>query len=155
MTRTHVSRVPLRVADLNWSGHMDNVSILRLVDEVRTHFLGHVHDERGYTGGLVEVCGPGVGFMVGQQVIEYARELWYHASEPAHIEMWISHIGTASFVLACEIRQNADAPVAVRSEAGMVLLDWESRRPWRVTEPVREAFSEYLGPTLQFRPRAR
>lgn len=135
---------------------MDNISIMRLVDEVRTHFLGHPHEiEKGYTGGLVEVCGPGVGIMIGQQTIEYVRELWYDPHRPAHVEMWISHIGTASFVTACEIRQHKEAEVAVRSEAGIVLLSWPERRPWRVTEPVREAFSEYLGPALPLRPRAR
>lgn len=156
MSRTHVSHVQLRVADLNWSGHMDNISILRLVDEVRTHFLGHVHDiEDGYTGGLIQVCGPGVGIMVGQQIVEYQRELWYDAGSPAHVEMWLSHIGTASFVAACQIRQDAAAPVAVISEASIVMLDWQARLPWRITEPVREAFAEFLGPALRFRPRAR
>lgn len=150
----HVSSIQLRVADINFSGHLDNISIMRMIDEARTHFLGFrgTHEDR-FSGGLLEVCGPGVGTLVAQQSIAYIEELWFDLDEPVEVTMWISHLGGASFVLACELRQRAGAPVAVRAECSVVVIGLESKRPWRIPPELRPHFEAYLGPAVKLRPR--
>lgn len=152
--RRYVGAVHLRVADLNFFGHLDNVSTLRMVDEARTHFLGFrgTHDDH-YTGGLMAAAGPGVQFFIAQQSIEYLGELWFDQTEPAELTMWVSHVGGASVVLPCEIRQRAGAEVAARAETSVVLVDVETRRPWRIPADLRARFEEYLGPPAKLRPR--
>ena len=148
----HRGRYQLRVEDLNPSGHMDNLCILRAVDEVRHVLLGM----RG-PGGVVVVprmldaAGPGVTQLVASHQVDYLRELHYHPSEQLAVEMWVCRVGSSSFDLAAEVRQDLQAPVAARVRSTTVLIDVAAGAPWRMSDRVRADITAYLGPELTFR----
>lgn len=74
--------IPLRLADLNSGGHVDNGVYLQVVDEARTRFLGVLDPDRpGHE--LFPSPGGGIGAnVVAQQTIEYRRELGYDPRTP-------------------------------------------------------------------------
>ena len=148
----HRGRYQLRVEDLNPSGHMDNLCILRAVDEVRHVLLGM----RGPGGvvvvpGMLDAAGPGVTQLVASHQVDYLRELHYHPSEQLAVEMWVCRVGSSSFDLAAEVRQDLEAPVAARVRSTTVLIDVAAGAPWRMSDVVRADITAYLGPQLTFR----
>ncbi len=148
----HRGRYQLRVEDLNPSGHMDNLCILRAVDEVRHVLLGM----RGPGGvvvvpGMLDAAGPGVTQLVASHQVDYLRELHYHPSEQLAVEMWVCRVGSSSFDLAAEVRQDLQAPVAARVRSTTVLIDVAAGAPWRMSDRVRADITAYLGPELTFR----
>lgn len=148
----HRGRYQLRVEDLNPSGHMDNLCILRAVDEVRYVLLGM----RGPGGvvvvpGMLDAAGPGVTQLVASHQVDYLRELHYHPSEQLAVEMWVCRVGSSSFDLAAEVRQDLEAPVAARVRSTTVLIDVAAGAPWRMSDRVRADITAYLGPELTFR----
>ena len=148
----HRGRYQLRVEDLNPSGHMDNLCILRAVDEVRHVLLGM----RGPGGvvvvpGMLDAAGPGVTQLVASHQVDYLRELHYHPSEQLAVEMWVCRVGSSSFDLAAEVRQDLEAPVAARVRSTTVLIDVAAGAPWRMSDRVRADITAYLGPELTFR----
>ncbi|MGQ1838649.1 acyl-CoA thioesterase [Kocuria turfanensis] len=145
--------VPLRFDDINAAGHIGNVAIARIVDEARTTFLGHpVPGQPGYHDGVLEVLGENIGRLVGQQTIEFDRELWY-SRVPLVVSSWISHIGRTSFSLACTISRTAGEPPAVLAEATIVLIDRTTSRAWPISDTVRNHLDRYQGQLLELRPR--
>ena len=143
----HHGRYQLRVEDLNPSGHMDNLCILRAVDEVRHVLLGM----RGPGGvsvvaGMLDAAGPEVTQLVARHQVDYLRELHYHPSEPLEVTMWVCRVGTSSFDLAAEVRQGVDTPVAARVKSTTVLIDIAAGAPWAMSEAVRADITAYLGP---------
>lgn len=148
----HRGRYQLRVEDLNPSGHMDNLCILRAVDEIRHVLLGM----RGPGGvvvvpGMLDAAGPGVTQLVASHQVDYLRELHYHPSEQLAVEMWVCRVGSSSFDLAAEVRQDLEAPVAARVRSTTVLIDVAAGAPWRMSDRVRADITAYLGPELTFR----
>jgi acyl-CoA thioester hydrolase len=148
----HRGRYQLRVEEMNPSGHMDNLCILRAVDEVRHVLLGM----RGPGGvvvvpGMLEAAGPGVTQLVASHQVDYLRELHYHPSEQLAVEMWVCRVGSSSFDLAAEVRQDLEAPVAARVRSTTVLIDVAAGAPWRMSDRVRADITAYLGPELTFR----
>ncbi|MEI2826912.1 MAG: acyl-CoA thioesterase [Dermatophilaceae bacterium] len=150
--RVHHGRYQLRVEDLNPSGHMDNLCILRAVDEVRHVLLGM----RGPSGvsvvaGMLDAAGPEITQLVARHQVDYLRELHYHPSEPLDVTMWVCRVGTSSFDLAAEVRQDTDSPVAARVMSTTVLIDVVAGAPWPMSEAVRADVTAYLGQEPAFR----
>lgn len=151
-TRVHVRSYQLRVEDLNPSGHMDNLCIMRAFDEARHVMLGM----RGPGGvvvapGMLDAAGPGVTQLVARHQVDYVRELHYDPDHPLEVRIWVCRVGGSSFDLAAEVRQRAGDEVAAVIASTTVLLDVATARPWPMSEEVRIAISSYLGPAPAFR----
>ena len=150
--RVHERSYQLRVEDLNPSGHMDNLCILRAVDEARHVLLGM----RGPGGvvvapGMLDAAGPGVTQLVARHHVEYVRELHYDPDQPLDVRIWVCRVGGSSFDLAAEVRQRPEGPVAAVVESTTVLIDVAAGRPWAMSEEGRGAVTAYLGPAPTFR----
>ncbi|MFF0816880.1 acyl-CoA thioesterase [Rhodococcus sp. NPDC003318] len=148
-------RIQLRQEDLSPSGHVGNASIVRVLEEARTVFLGHARPGRvGYHEGLLEILGDEARMLVGQQTVEYTKELWY-SHDPVVVTLWITHVGRSSFSVAATIagQDTGDARPAVSSEATIVLMDRATRAPWSITDEARAVFARHRGEPVALRPR--
>ncbi|SFU11663.1 thioesterase family protein [Arthrobacter sp. ov118] len=144
--------VELRFDDVNSAGHLGNAALVRVLDEARIRFLGQpLPGLGGHADGLLEILDGTVGKVIGQQTIEYRRELEYSRA-PLVATLWITHIGTSSFSLAAAISDTGPAP-AVLAEATYILTDRSSGRPWPIVGVFRDVLSQYLGEPPQFRLR--
>jgi acyl-CoA thioester hydrolase len=63
------TEIPIRITEINYSGHVGNDSILSIIHEARVHFLRH----HGY--GELDIAG--VGLIMADVTIEFKNELFY------------------------------------------------------------------------------
>ncbi|MER7057682.1 MULTISPECIES: thioesterase family protein [unclassified Streptomyces] len=124
----HIYRCPLRWADMDAYGHVNNVVFLRYLEEARIDFL--FRPEKDFKQGSV----------VARHEIDYKRQL-VHRHHPVDIELWVTEIRAASFTLTYEVKDGDQ--VYVRASTVIVPFDFEGQRPRRITEEEREFLQEY------------
>ncbi|EGX55822.1 hypothetical protein SZN_30944 [Streptomyces zinciresistens K42] len=125
----HIYRCPLRWADMDAYGHVNNVVFLRYLEEARIDFL--FRPEKDFQQGSV----------VARHEIDYKRQL-VHRHHPVEIELWVSEIRAASFTLAYEVKD--DDLVYVRASTVVVPFDFEAERPRRITAEEKEFLRSYM-----------
>ena len=114
MTRLEVP-VQLRWSDMDAYAHVNNVEMLRLLEEARIEaFWSHPVGADGSRVAsawptAVLDAGPGaeVSTLVARQEIEYLGRS-ATAATPVIVEMWIGHLGGASLDVCYEVRDAGD-----------------------------------------------
>ncbi|MFE2047155.1 acyl-CoA thioesterase [Streptomyces sp. NPDC059459] len=124
----HIYRCPLRWADMDAYGHVNNVVFLRYLEEARIDFL--FRPDKEFKQGSV----------VARHEIDYKRQL-VHRHRPVDIELWVTEIRAASFTLTYEVKDGDE--VYVRASTVIVPFDFETQRPRRITAEEREFLGEY------------
>lgn len=176
MTRLRVP-VQLRWSDMDAYGHVNNVELLRLLEEARIEaFWAHPApaDPLGEGAGpatadretwptAVLDAGPGArtATLVARQEVEYLRPLGYRRT-PVVVDMWIGHLGGASIDVCYEVHDaspdeaaaGAPGPYA-RAVTTLVLVDAASGAPRRIGETERAAWLPYVEEPPTFRRRGR
>ncbi|GHB23137.1 thioesterase [Streptomyces viridiviolaceus] len=125
----HIYRCPLRWADMDAYGHVNNVVFLRYLEEARIDFL--FRPDKDFRQGSV----------VARHEIDYKRQL-VHRHHPVDIELWVTEIKAASFTLTYEVKDGDQ--IYVRASTVIVPFDFEAQRPRRITEEEREFLREYM-----------
>ncbi|MFF5985312.1 acyl-CoA thioesterase [Streptomyces olindensis] len=125
----HIYRCPLRWADMDAYGHVNNVVFLRYLEEARIDFL--FRPEKDFKQGSV----------VARHEIDYKRQL-VHRHHPVDIELWVTEIRAASFTLTYEVKDGDE--IYVRASTVIVPFDFEAQRPRRITAEEREFLREYM-----------
>ena len=114
----HIYRCPLRWADMDAYGHVNNAVFLRYLEEARVDML-FTHAQRGGGERLAE------GVVIARHEIDYKRPLIFRP-EPVRIETWVTMIRHASFGLAYEVRDDdvrLRLPIAVGDGQPPALLE--------------------------------
>ena len=119
-------------------GHVNNVVFLTYLEEARVDML-FVH-----AGSEAATEKLASGVVVARHEIDYKTPLVFR-SEPVAIDLWVTKLGTSSFTLAYEVKDD-DGPVYVRAATVMVPYDVKAERPRRVSEEEREALARFLEP---------
>ncbi|MFD7402522.1 acyl-CoA thioesterase [Streptomyces sp. NPDC059866] len=125
----HIYHCPLRWADMDAYGHVNNVVFLRYLEEARIDFL--FRPDKEFKQGSV----------VARHEIDYKRQL-VHRHAPVDIELWVTEIRAASFTLSYEVKDGDQ--VYVRASTVIVPFDFEAQRPRRITAEEREFLEEYM-----------
>ncbi|WP_282945928.1 acyl-CoA thioesterase [Cellulomonas endometrii] len=169
MTRLRVP-VQLRWSDMDAYGHVNNVEMLRLLEEARIEaFWAHPAPAAGDAAAptdreawptAVLDAGPGArtATLVARQEIEYLRPLGYRRT-PVVVDMWIGHLGGASIEVCYEVHDDVPAeggagPYA-RALTTLVLVDAATGAPRRIGDVERAAWSPYVEEPPTFRRRGR
>jgi acyl-CoA thioester hydrolase len=155
MTRLMVP-VPLRWADLDAYGHVNNVAVLRLLEEARiAAFWRHPEAAEPEPAAVLD-AGPGAQThtLVARQEIEYLLPLGYRR-DPVIVEMWLGHLGGASIEVCYQLTSVSgdERTVYVQACTTLVLIDAATMRPRRITAPERAVWEPYLEPPLELRRR--
>ncbi|MEV1063444.1 thioesterase family protein [Streptomyces sp. NPDC050263] len=124
----HIYRCPLRWADMDAYGHVNNVVFLRYLEEARIDFL--FRPEKNFKQGSV----------VARHEIDYRRQL-VHRRTPVDIELWVTELRAASFTITYEVK-DGDV-VYVQASTVVVPFDFETQLPRRITADEREFLNEY------------
>ncbi|AVV42553.1 thioesterase [Streptomyces sp. P3] len=124
----HIYRCPLRWADMDAYGHVNNVVFLRYLEEARIDFL--FRPDKDFQQGSV----------VARHEIDYKRQL-VHRHMPVDIELWVTAIRAASFTISYEVKD--DDVVYVRASTVIVPFDFSTQRPRRITAEERLFLEEY------------
>ena len=153
--------VQLRWSDMDAYGHINNVEMLRVLEEARIAAFW-THPDPPADGGwptAVLAAGPGATteMLVARQEIEYVRPLGYRRT-PVVVELWIGHLGGASIDVCYEVHDGdlpgdgAAVPYA-RACTTLALVDPATGAPRRLTAPERAAWSPCLAPMVPLRRR--
>lgn len=130
----HVYSCPLRWADMDAFGHVNNVVFLRYLEEARIDFMFRLapgDDGPSFSGGSV----------VARHEIDYVRPL-VHRHAPVTIESWVTRISAASLTIAYEIKD--EDTLYVRASTVVVPYDLQAGRPRRITAEEKAFLREYL-----------
>ncbi|MGL6236300.1 MAG: acyl-CoA thioesterase [Segniliparus sp.] len=130
--------VQVRFGDMDAYGHVNNVSVLRLLEEARSRLLV---DGLQWTDSRV---------LVARQEIEYRAVLHYSTADP-QIHIWTSRVGGASFELSYAVEDPSGQTTAVAATT-IVVID-EHSRPTPIPDEARAKLDKLSGPPIAFRGR--
>lgn len=130
----YVHLCPLRWADMDSFGHVNNVVYLRYLEQARVEWMFTTAQRAG-------VPEFSLGTVVARHEIEYKRPMVYR-SEPVRVETWVTRIGNASFTVAYEVKD--DDWVYAVAQTVLVPYDLGKERPRRITAEEREYLEPYL-----------
>ncbi|UYM04263.1 acyl-CoA thioesterase [Solicola gregarius] len=133
-----VYRCPLRWADMDALGHVNNVRYVDYLQEARVDLL-RLHGRSALGEELAE------GIVVVQHDIEFLAPLAYRI-EPVTIETWVTEIRAATFTLAYEIFDEDGGGRRVYSRATTRLSPFvfAAERPRRLTADEKELLGRFL-----------
>lgn len=141
----HVYECPLRWADLDLLGHVNNVSYVDFLQEARIDMLDglrairHAHNE---------------GIVVVRHEVEFAAPMLFRDG-PVSVECWVTEIRAGAFTIAYEIvseHPERGRVVYCRAKSQLVGFSFETDLPRRVRPDEREFLSTYLDPSTDLRP---
>ncbi|QOD45031.1 acyl-CoA thioesterase [Clavibacter zhangzhiyongii] len=155
MTRVHVP-VHLRWADLDAYDHVNNVEVLRLLEEARVRaFWRWDADGDGVDPGMALIdasAGAATMTMIARQEVEYLRPISY-GRRPLDVQVWLGRLGGSSLEACYELRSPAGvepSELYARASTTIVLVDSARGRPRRITDDERAAWADYVEEPVAF-----
>jgi acyl-CoA thioester hydrolase len=137
----HVYHCPLRWADMDSLGHVNNVTYVDYLQEARVDMFA-VHAPASGGEELAE------GVVVVRHEVEFVAPLVFRF-EPVRIETWITDIKAATFTMAYEILDELpDGGRRVYTRATSVLTPFvfAEERPRRLRPEERDVLERFLEP---------
>lgn len=138
---THEVAVPMRWSDMDALQHINNVAMMRLLEEARIRFL---------TENVPQPSESRVTMFVAHHEIDYLAPLLY-SPEPVRIVLHVTRIGRSGFDLGYEVIAT-DGAVAAIAETSMVVVDGAGR-PAPLPAALRTELAGLVGDPVPFRRR--
>ena len=122
------TELQLYTSHINHGNHLDNAQLVGLASEARLRFLRWL--------GYDEMDVMGSGTVVGDQGLQYL-------SEAFHGEILVFEMGTADynrygFDVCWQAHDKASGRAIARGKIGIVLFNYQERRPVELPDAVRE-----------------
>lgn len=152
--------VPVRWSDVDGYGHVNNATMLRLLEEARIRAFWMPSDEQKALGApdsptALPAFAPGNGVhtVVASNRVEYLRELG-HRMDGVVVRMGLSRVGGASITVDYSVL-TADDPEGTRPYAiartVLVMISAETKQPVGMAGADRELLEQYRIDPLTFR----
>ena len=143
--------VQVRWSDLDAYGHVNNASLLTLLEEARVTAFWAGGPEGSPTTAIID-AGPGATSVtvIARQEAEYLAQIPHHR-QPIIVDMWIGRMGGASLDVCYEVLSPDASQVYARAQTTVVMLDASKGTPRRLTEAERTAWKPYLEAPVAFR----
>jgi len=154
--RLHVP-IHLRWGDLDALGHVNNTSMLKLLEEARLRaFWRPVDGTDAAPTAVFDMSvleGGGTrATLVARQEIEYLRPVPY-GQKPLDVQLWVGRTGGSSVEVCYEVFSPlGDEPQVryARATAVVVLVDTASGRPTRWGQAERDAWAPFVGDPIVY-----
>lgn len=153
--RLHIP-IHLRWGDLDAFNHVNNTSMLKLLEEarVRAFWVPEPGEDAPSTAVLDSSIFSGMLTLIARQEIEYLAPVPYQR-HPLDVQMWFGKLGGSSIEVCYEVcsplaTAEASQTVYARATTVIVKVDAESGRPMRLTTQEREAWEPYLGEPILY-----
>ncbi len=152
-TVRHRYACPIRWADLDLLGHVNNVRYVDYLQEARVDLL-RAHRWSGSATGQEATDDLVDAIIVSRHEVTYRAPLLF-GSQPVLIECWITQLRAASFTMAYEVfheDQAGDRTVYLEASTVLVPYRFDTESPRRLTPEERAAVEPYLEPVPRERP---
>ncbi|MFT4156545.1 MAG: thioesterase family protein [Microbacterium sp.] len=151
--RLHIP-IQLRWGDLDAFNHVNNTSMLKLLEEarVRAFWRAAPGEEAPSTAVLDSGIDEGILTLIARQEIEYLAPVPYQR-RPLEVQMWFGNLGGSSVEVCYEVHNDPVSEVRhlyARSTAIIVLVDARTGRPTRLTQEMRDAWQPFIGPSIEY-----
>ncbi|MCW4459723.1 thioesterase family protein [Microbacterium sp. MPKO10] len=145
--------VHLRWGDLDAYNHVNNVELMRVLEEARVRVFWRSDDHSdGIDQGMALIdAEPGAETLtlVARHEVEYRKPISYQRA-PLDVQIWIGRIGGASLDVCYEVfTQDGDEPAACAATT-VVLVNAETGSPRRVSANERRAWQDYAEGPIEF-----
>lgn len=128
----------VRVADVNYGGHVANSAVLNFFQDARIAYLQNL--------GFTEMdIGDGCGIILPEAQVRYLAEMFL--ADQLQIGVRIVRLGRSSFVM--EYRIERDARVVAEGSTTLVAFHYDSRKPKRLPQVFRQAVAGFEKTALQ------
>jgi acyl-CoA thioester hydrolase len=137
----HIYECPLRWADMDSLGHVNNVVYVDYLQEARVDML-RVHAPVSGGEQLAE------GVVVVRHEVQFRLPLVFRF-EPVRIETWVSEIRAATFTLEYEVLDELpgeERRVYLRARSVLTPYVFSQERPRRITDAEREVLTRFVEP---------
>jgi acyl-CoA thioester hydrolase len=130
----HRFACPLRWADVDVYGVINNVAIVRYLEEARVDLLGRMEPD-------ARDSFLRRGSVVVRHEVDYKHTL-LHRREPVEIETWVSNLRASTVTISYLVKD----PDRLYASARTVLapFDYKAKRPRRLTQAESAFFTRYL-----------
>lgn len=123
----------VRVADVNYGGHVSNAAVLSFFQDARIAYL----KQFGYS----ELDIGGCGIILPEAHVRYLAEMFL--GDELRIGVRISELRNSALVMAYHIERGET--VTAQGTTNLVAYDYQTRKPRRLPEPFRDAVSLFEG----------
>lgn len=120
------TRLPVRITDLNYGGHLGNDAVLSLLHEARLQFL--------QKAGFTELNFAGAGLIMADAAIEFKAEAFY--GDALTVFVTATEFSKVGFELYYKIVKEETTTVAL-AKTGMICFDYSKRKVVAVPEEAR------------------
>jgi acyl-CoA thioesterase FadM len=123
---TFSTKIPIRITDLNYGGHVGNDTVLSLIHEARVQFLKSF--------GYGELNIEGVSLIMSDAGIEFKAELFYG-------DVVIAFVTAANFIRAgfdLYYKLMREETVVAVAKTGMICFNYNKRKVVSVPEKLKE-----------------
>jgi acyl-CoA thioester hydrolase len=126
-------KIPVRITDINYGGHVGNDGFLAIVHEARMQFLK--------TFDYTEMNFGGAGMIMTDAAIEFKGELFY--GDTIIISVGVADISGIGFDIVYKLeKETATAPVvAAFVKTGMVCYDYSKKKVIAIPDKALKLFT--------------
>ncbi|WP_051361181.1 thioesterase family protein [Desulfuromonas sp. TF] len=123
----------VRVADVNYGGHVANSAVLNFFQDARISYLAHL----GPFGELD--IGEGCGIILPEARVSYLAEMFL--GDRLEIGVRVTEVRKSAFVM--EYRIEREGKPMAEGTTGLVSFDYQSRRAKRLPGLFRQAITDF------------
>ena len=128
-----IVQVHIQWGDQDALGHVNNTVALRWFESSRVAYLEHCGCSHLMTG---EVLGP----ILASVTCHYRRQL--HYPDTVHVAARVQSLGRSSIRIQHRIYSEKLRAVAIDGESVVVVFNYQTQRPVRVPEAMRDAINQ-------------
>jgi acyl-CoA thioester hydrolase len=125
-------KIPIRITDINYGGHLGNDRVLSLAHEARMQFLAHF--------GMTELAFGDRGLIMSDAAIEFRTEGYY--GEVLEVSIGIGEHTRVSFELVYHMQKNEGekAVTVAMAKTGMVCYDYNRKKVAAIPADIAAAW---------------
>ena len=127
------TKIPVRICDINYGGHLGNDRILSIVHDARILFL----KQWNYT----EMNAGGVGLIMADSAVQYKAESFY--GDMIEVDISVDNISSISFDFFYKlttVRNDQVVDIAF-VKTGMIAFDYHKRSIVSISDELKQKFS--------------
>jgi acyl-CoA thioester hydrolase len=121
----------IRIADINYGGHLGNDAVLSLVHEARVRFL----KQQGYTENNIE----GAGIIMADAIVVYKAEGFH--GDILTVEVAVGDFQNVSCDFYYRLSNRESGTEVARAKTGIVFYDYAAKKTVRVPAGFRKKFA--------------